>query len=83
MDTTASPPAASGQSGALPVSSSNQTHANITGKVPDAAKPHRGRMRKGKGVRLSSDQRSHVRQLTARGQISPRAAASHGLQGKK
>jgi hypothetical protein len=78
---TASPP--SGQPGALPVSSSNATRANITGKVPETAKPHRGRVRKGRAARLSSDQRSHVRQLTARGQISQRAAASHGLQGKK
>jgi hypothetical protein len=71
----------SGNTGALPTS--NVTHANITGKVPDGAKPKLLRNRKGKAVRLSSDRKSHVRQLQARGQISPRAAASHGLAGKK
>jgi len=59
---------------------SNVTRAGITGKVPKAKT--RGR-RTAKGRRLSSDQRSHARHLQKAGQISPRAAASHGLAGKK
>lgn len=61
---------------------SNITHANITGKVVKTRVRGR-RAGKGKTVRLSSDHKSHVKQLRARGQISPRAAASHGLGGKK
>jgi hypothetical protein len=70
---------ASAQDNALPVS--NVSHANITGKVPQKITKRRGGKRK--AVKLSSDQRRHVKQLTKSGQISPRAAASHGLAGKK
>lgn len=61
---------------------SNITHANITGKVVKVRVRGR-RAGKGKAVRLSPDRRSHVKQLQQRGQISARAATSHGLQGKK
>jgi len=61
---------------------SNMTRANITGKVTQT-EIHRGRRGKVKRVKLEQHQKSHVRQLQKRGQISPKAAASHGLQGKK
>jgi len=77
MDTPAPSPAPA------PIPTSNTTHANITGKVPKTALRGR-RMRKGKPAKLSADQRSHARHLQKAGQISPRAAASHGLAtGKK
>jgi len=62
---------------------SNITHANITGKVPTTSRRMRRRGGKAKRVKLSADQKSHVKSLERRGQISPRAAASHGLQGGK
>jgi len=78
MDANASPPTQS-----VPLPTSNATHANITGKVPKTALRGRSRGGKRKAARLSPDQRSHARHLQKAGQISPRAAASHGLAGKK
>jgi hypothetical protein len=63
---------------ALPTS--NTTHANITGKVPKTALRGRTRGGKRKAAKLSSDQRSHAKHLQKAGQISPKAAASHGLK---
>jgi len=59
---------------------SNVTRANITGKVPEWAKPKAGRGRKAK---LSADHRGHAKQLARRGMISPKAAASAGLTTSK
>lgn len=54
----------------------NMTRAGVLGKVPQFGKS-RGRGRKvGK---LSRHQKQHVNQLKARGVISDRAAARHGL----
>lgn len=75
-DTIAPPPATP----APPLPASNVTRANITGKVPDAAKPHRGRSgRGGKRARLSGDKRKHASQLIKGGIISSTAAAKSGL----
>jgi hypothetical protein len=60
---------------------SNVTHAGITGKVPKIRV--RGSRGKRKAVKLSPDKRHHAKQLAKQGLISGRAAASHGLQGKK
>lgn len=74
----AAPPAAP----SAPLPTSNVTHANITGKVVRVqVRPRRSG--KGRRVKLSSDQRSHVKTLAKQGRISSRAATSHGLQGKK
>lgn len=59
----------------LPVA--NVTRANITGKVPDAAKPRHGRG--GKRARLSGDKRKHVSGLKRAGVISNTAAAKAGI----
>lgn len=67
--------------GDSPLPTSNVTRAGITGKVPKALK--RVRAGKAKRVRLSSDKRRHVKQLSKQGLISSSAASSHGLQGKK
>jgi hypothetical protein len=67
-----------------PIPTSNTTHANITGKVPKTALRGRRSGGKRKPAKLSPDQRSHARHLQKAGQISPKAAASHGLAaGKK
>jgi hypothetical protein len=58
---------------------SNTTRANITGKVPESAKPRPFRRGRGRKAKLSSDHRGHAKQLGKRGVISPKAAASHGL----
>lgn len=58
----------------------NTTHANITGKVPEWAKPKASRgARKGKRVRLSGDKRRHVSGLKKAGIISNTAAAKSGI----
>lgn len=57
----------------------NVTRANITGKVPDAAKPRHGRPGARKSVRMSGDKRKHVSQLKKGGIISNTAAAKSGL----
>lgn len=56
----------------------NTTRANITGKVPDAAKPRHGRSSRG-GRKLSGDKRKHVSQLKKGGIISNTAAAKAGI----
>lgn len=58
----------------------NRTHAGITGKVPEWAKPRAARGgRGGKRVRLSGDKRKHAKQLQKSGRISASAAKSNGL----
>ncbi len=72
--------APSQEAGQLPTS--NVTHANITGKVPQT-KIKRRNARKGrrnaKSVSLESHRKSHVNQLKKQAVISPSAATKHGL----
>ena len=58
----------------------NLTRANITGKVP-IIMPRRTAKRK--GVKLSSDKKSHVNSLMKRGLISSKSASLNGLGSAK
>lgn len=58
---------------------SNVTRANITGKVPEWAKPKMGRGGKGKRARLPAHRRQHARQMQKAGLISATAAKANGI----